>query len=553
MTKGLARDAPLSGASHVLLIEFESAAKELKNENFEAKLGKVDASEEKDLVKEFNIHQYPTLKFFMKGDRKNPLNCTGVRTYSSIITWLKRRIGASALRLTSITQIKTFIESEDVVVVGFFKDLKGNDTQTFYETAQDIPDLPFGITNNAKHFVKYGVTRDTVILFRKFEEKRVDYEITDENRLEKNILTKFIKVNELHLVTEYNQVSSMKTFDVDIDSHLLLFADKTSKEFNEMHESFKAAAVHFKGQIIFIFVDTNESRNGRIREFFQIRDLDIPAVRMINVTETVRYRMQADKVTTEAVETFCQAYLDGKEKPQQPSEELPEDWNKNPVKVLVGTNFEEVVFNNTKDVFVLFCAPWSQRCKDIYSIWDQLGKKYKNSETFVIAKIDITANEVDSVVIVEEYPSFKYFPADSKRKIVHYTGAHTLEALLQFLDKQEELKLQETGSSTEATGPQFRENGSSTLSNTPQLRENGSSTVSNTPQLRENRSSTESNTPQLWENGSSTVSNTPQLQENGSSTESNTPSFGRTGAAQSPTHPSSKKWRLQNNQRQISK
>ncbi|XP_072123415.1 protein disulfide-isomerase-like [Mobula birostris] len=432
--------APLSGASHVLLIEYENAAKVLKNERFEAKLGKVDASEEKDLIEEFNIQDYPTLKFFVKGDRKNPLNCTGVRTGVSIITWLKRRIGDSAVRLTSMSQIEGFINSEDVVVVGFFKDLKGNDTQTFYETAQDIPHLPFGITNSAKHFVKYAITRDTVILFRKFEERRIDYEITDENRLEKNVLNKFIKVNELQLVTEYNQQNSMKTFDVDVDSHLLLFADKTSKDFNEIHKGFKDAAVHFKGQIIFILVDTDENRNGRIREFFQIRDLDIPAVRMINITETVRYRMQADKVTTEEVEKFCQAYVDGKEKPEESSEEIPEDWNKNPVKVLVGKNFEEVVFNETKDVFVLFCAPWSQRCKDINSIWEQLGKKYNNSENIIIAKIDITANYVNFAVIVEKFPSVKYFPAESEKKIVHYTGAHTLEALSQFLDKQEELK-----------------------------------------------------------------------------------------------------------------
>ncbi|XP_078415417.1 protein disulfide-isomerase-like [Cetorhinus maximus] len=427
--------APLSGASLALLEEFEEAAKQLNSEKSQIKLGKVDASTEKDLAKEFGTQDYPILKFFTKGDRKNPLNCTGVRTASSIITWLKRRIGTSAIRLLNVTHIETFIASDDVVVVGFFKDLKGSDAKTFYETAKDIPDLPFGVTNNAKHFAKYGITRDTIVLFRKFEEERVGYEIADGSRLEQDDLTKFIKVNELHSVTEYNQLTAGKIFDVGIDSHLLLFVDKTSEEFNEMYKNFKAAASDFRAQIIFILADTNESQNGRLREFFRIRDLDVPAVRLINTTGSVRYRMQGGKVTTENVKTFCQAYLDGKEKPQQYSEELPEDWNKNPVKVLVGTNFDEVVFNTTRSVIVLFYAPWSQRCKKINSIWDQLGMKYKDSEHIVIAKIDITANEVESV-IVEEYPSVKYFPAGSDRKIVHYTSAQTLEAFSKFLDKQ---------------------------------------------------------------------------------------------------------------------
>ncbi|MBN3303917.1 PDIA2 isomerase, partial [Amia calva] len=130
------------------------------------------------------------------------------------------------------------------------------------------------------------------------------------------------------------------------------------------------------------------------------------------------------------------------------SQEIPEDWDKKPVKVLVGKNFEQVAFDETKNVFVEFYAPWCGHCKELAPIWDELAEKYKDHEDIVIANMDSTANEVEGVTI-SGFPTLKYFPAGPEKKIVDYNGQRDLETFSKFLDNGGELPEEKEESSKE--------------------------------------------------------------------------------------------------------
>ena len=112
-------------------------------------------------------------------------------------------------------------------------------------------------------------------------------------------------------------------------------------------------------QVLFVTVDTDEDDHQRILEFFGMKKSELPAMRLIHLEDDMtKYKPPTEDLTADAMKSFVSEFIEGKVKAHLLSEDLPEDWDKNPVKVLVSTNFDEVAFDKTKDVLVEFYAPW---------------------------------------------------------------------------------------------------------------------------------------------------------------------------------------------------
>nr|XP_023472652.1 protein disulfide-isomerase-like protein of the testis [Equus caballus] len=128
-------------------------------------------------------------------------------------------------------------------------------------------------------------------------------------------------------------------------------------------------------------------------------------------------------------------------KKHQSSDEIPKFWDQGPVKQLVGKNFNVVVFDKERDVFVMFYAPWSQKCRALLPVLEELGRKYQNHSTVSIAKIDITANDIQ-LMKLDWYPFFRLFPTDSQ-KVVPYKGEYTMKGFSDFLESQIKTRIED--------------------------------------------------------------------------------------------------------------
>jgi len=115
------------------------------------------------------------------------------------------------------------------------------------------------------------------------------------------------------------------------------------------------------------------------------------------------------------------------------SEPIPTDQNETDslVKTVVGKNFDEIVRDSSKDVFVEFYAPWCSHCKKIEPAWEELAGHYANTDDVVIARMDATANKVKDLTL-SGYPSFKFYGKNDKNG-VDYKGKHDMNELNNFL------------------------------------------------------------------------------------------------------------------------
>ncbi|KAJ4944946.1 hypothetical protein JOQ06_013485 [Pogonophryne albipinna] len=393
--------APLSGEGHRISAAFEGAAAELKGS--EVKLAVVDVTKEKELAKELNVTGFATILLYISGDKLNPVPCPVPQSSASILTWLKRRSGSADDLIADLSQSEA---SEELTVVGFFKELNSEYVQMFYAAATDLPDINFAVTQNNDVISKYGFTHDVVLLFKKMEP-----------------------------ATEYTGETSTQILSSPVLNHALLFVNTSSADFKEIHSAFNSAAEAFRLKMLFVWVNVDEPRNGRLMEYFHVREFEAPLIRMVNLTDHVTYHLPSDTLDVQTIKTFCQSYLDGKAKPKMQSEPIPEGWDTQPVKELVGMTLEKVGFNPDNTVFVMFYLPYSPESHALFPLWEELAEALKEREDVVVARIDASANDIH-MSMQGAYPSLCLFPALHAERVVVYNGKRKVKDLLKFLDKE---------------------------------------------------------------------------------------------------------------------
>lgn len=415
--------APWCGHCKKLAPEYAAAAEILSADNID--LVKVDATENGDLAKKFGVSGYPTLKWFVGGE---PSDYNGGRTTDEIVSWINKRMGPPSTEVDAAT-LATKIEASKIAVV-FFGDSSSDEFKTFEKAAGLDDKRAFFHTADADAAKTHEVEGTKVVLFRSFDEPKVTFE----GDFETAALTKFVEDNSVPTLIEFSDEYIEPIFQKQQPA-LFFFKDPASEEHKKIEENFSKAATELKGRIFFSTSGTSEGIQARLAEFVGVTAEDVPLIVLIEFgaggVKKFRFTGDSTSFTVEEISTFLDDWKANKLEIHLKSEEIPET-NDEPVKVLVGKNWNEIVRDSEDDVLVEFYAPWCGHCKSLAPKYDELAADLKDVEGLVIAKIDSTGNEIEGVSI-SGFPTLKFFAKGSKRAPQDYDGEREVDGFKDWL------------------------------------------------------------------------------------------------------------------------
>ena len=298
--------------------------------------------------------------------------------------------------LDSKEDFDSFVTNDinEVVVIGFFKDSNSIEALAFKDAAEAVNDVRFGITSNNDLMEKIK-TKNLIILIKSFDEgmNKFDGEITVEN------VTQFVRTYSHPLIAEFDPE---KGFETPIN--LLLLVSPHSDKFDEMMRTTTEVAKDIREDIVrFVHVNPDEEKNQRVLKTLEVKSEEVPTYRLtVFKGRLIKYKPDTPDFSPPNLKKFISDVKSGQTKPHLNTEEVPSDWAENYVKILVGSNFNEVALEPSKHVVVMFYVPWIKDCAKLEKIWDDLAEAFKLEETLVFAKIDMTRNQVENIQVSSE-------------------------------------------------------------------------------------------------------------------------------------------------------
>jgi len=385
------------------------------------------------------------LKIF-RNDGSEPSEYGGGRTEDDIVTYMRKQNEPAYIVIDTDKGVAEFIEKDGIAIIGFFDDTESENGKVFIDTAKQLRnEYNFAVVNDVNLFSKYGTAElNTVAVVKDNSFDTPDTSakadsaspvgdvdvIIHSGDITVDALKTFILAEAFPLVGDIGPENFQKYLDRGFPL-VWMFIDEQSEKTGQYIKDMTTAAKEFKGKLSIVKLDG--IKWAEHAKHFGIPSGHLPGIVAEDREEGKNYVYDVVKdVTSANLIEYLNAFIKGELSATLKSQEPPEK-NDEPVTVVVGKTFEDIVMKNDKDVFVEFYAPWCGHCKNLAPRWEELGKEFKDNDKIVIAKVDATEN--DTPAKIQGFPSLILYPAGDKSNPVQYEGERTTKAMGDWLRK----------------------------------------------------------------------------------------------------------------------
>jgi len=410
--------APWCGHCKALAPEYEKAAQAIAaDESIDAKLAKVDATEEKDLATKFGVKGFPTLKFFT-GDVESPTDYSGGRTEPTIVQWLRTRSMPPVSILESADDVEAFRKKGSVVLVGFFA-ADGDEAKALNDVAEaNRESVVVGQVTSADVKVE-GTEFGKLYMFRDFEEPVVAFD----GEVSVDGITEFLNAERFPLIDAIGPENYKDYVDRGLPIVWISLNADDEDELKKIVDGVMPFAKDAKGKLSFTYVDATKYAQ-------HVQNLGItetPGI-LIAGDNNKKYLFSGAVSSEDDLKAFFDGYAAGTLEAHLKSQAVPET-NDEPVYVLVGSEFEKVV-GGDKDVFVEYYAPWCGHCKRLAPEYEKVGEAFSDVDSVIVAKADATENDFPEDI--KGFPTLMFYPK-GQTTAVKYSGDRKQEAIIEFI------------------------------------------------------------------------------------------------------------------------
>jgi protein disulfide-isomerase A1 len=385
-------------------------------------LAKVDCTQDsaKGLCQQQEVRGYPTVKFFKHGSAQE---YTGPRDTEGVLGWLEKKTGPAALTLASAEEVKTFVadHGESTIVTGYFDKEDSEAHKEFIEAANDADMEEF------KFVQAFGTDQKDGSITLHFKGQA-------QTRPDGENIARWAFENSFPLVDEVGGHNFARYAKLGKPLHLV-FVEPTDEGKDALVANLETVAAEHKDES-FSWIDANKYK-AQIKGMGASGDVIPCIIRLSSFGSDNKPVVFEEPLTLDSLRDWAAGVKSGKFKYVPKSEPIPED-NSGPVKTLVGKNWDDIVNDASKNVLVEFYAPWCGHCKNLAPKYEELGTKFADSDDVIIAKIDGTANDVESHVEIRGFPTLVLYTKTGKATPITYSGEREADALESWINEKKE-------------------------------------------------------------------------------------------------------------------